>query len=301
MAESYDYTQAAQDYHRIGKALSYLKENFHRQPSLKETADSVHLSEYHFQRLFTRWVGVSPKTFLQHLTKEYARGLLAEQANLLDAAYMSGLSSLGRLHDLFVTTEAVTPGEVRRRGEGVEMAYAFHPTPFGECLLAATSRGVCHLAFVDEQGGDRALTELCKRWPRARLRRDPETTGIHLERVFGFFDGAPAEQVQLYLSGTSFQIKVWEALLRIPPGTVVTYQDIAIAIGLPRAARAVGQAIGQNPLPVIIPCHRVIRSLGEFGGYRYGAERKQALLGWEFCRYNREHVPGAVAVSPAAS
>lgn len=301
MAQSrYDYTHASQDYQRIGQALHYLKENFSQQPQLKEIAESVHLSEYHFQRLFTRWVGVSPKTFLQHLTKEYAQALLEESGNLLDTAYLSGLSSLGRLHDLFVSCEAVTPGEVKRRGEGLEIAYGFHPTPFGECLLAVTSRGVCHLAFVDGGGKDLALTGLCKRWPRARLRHDPAQTRSHVAGVFHFFDGKPAAPLQLFLSGSSFQIKVWEALLRIPPGTVVTYQDIAVSIGLPGASRAVGQAIGQNPLPVIIPCHRVIRSLGGFGGYRYGVERKQALLGWEFCRYSRERVPDVPTAVQAA-
>jgi len=280
-----DYTQAAEDYRRIGQAIRFLEENHRRQPDLQEIAASVHLSEYHFQRLFTRWAGISPKRFLQYLTKEHAKSLLTGTGNLLQATYESGLSSPSRLHDLLVTTEAVTPGEYRRRGEGLTIHYGFHPGPFGECMLASTGLGLCHLSFLEDSEPGLALAALKKDWPRAHLAQDELITAPYLEQVFSFFDSPKAAPVNLFLSGTNFQIRVWEALLRIPPGTVVTYQDVAVSIGMPEASRAVGNAAGRNPLPVIIPCHRVIRKVGGFGGYRWGSERKKALLAWEASHY----------------
>jgi AraC family transcriptional regulator of adaptative response/methylated-DNA-[protein]-cysteine methyltransferase len=284
------YEQQSEDYSRVEKAIRFLQENFQRQPELKEVAASVGLSEYHFQRLFSRWVGISPKRFLQYLTKEYARGLLRESQSLLDATYDSGLSGPGRLHDLFVATEGVTPGEYKSEGEGLVIRYGFHPTPFGECLLARTERGVCNLIFTKEGGRETARAELHAAWPRADLREDPTATRPLLAQIFrhGNLSG---ERLPLVLHGTNFQIKVWEALLRIPSGSVVTYEDIALAIGMPKAARAVGTAVGSNPLPVIIPCHRVIRKDGEFGGYRYGTARKKALLGWEMAQKEKQHSP----------
>ncbi len=276
-----EYTSLAEDYRRIEQAILYLDANYDRQPSLKETAASVHLSEYHFQRLFTRWVGVSPKRFLQYLTKEHAKKLLERSENLLDVTYQSGLSSPGRLHDLFVTWEAVTPGEYKNRGEGVTISYGFHDTPFGECLTALSPRGVCGMSFI--QDGDRraALDELERRWRKAEFVSDPSGTADMTEEVFSFFDEQKADGLRLHLSGSSFQLKVWEALLGVPSGMLVSYEDIAVQIGLPRAARAVGAALGRNPIPVLIPCHRVIRKTGEIGDYRWGAARKKALLGWE--------------------
>jgi len=279
--ETVDYGQLSKDYQRVEQAIAFLERNFDRQPSLKEIAASVSLSEYHFQRLFTRWVGISPKRFLQFLTKEHAKSLLEKSEDVLGVAYETGLSSPGRLHDLFVNCEAVTPGEFKHRGEGLTITYGFHPTPFGECLLAVTERGICHLSFVEQGGREQASAALQNRWSRARLNKDTLRTCAVVSQVFAWYTGETLSPLYLFLSGTNFQIKVWEALLQIPVGTMVSYEDVAACIGHPNASRAVGNAIAQNPLPVIIPCHRVIRKTGEFGSYHYGAARKQALIGWE--------------------
>lgn len=287
-----DYTQLSEDYDRIEKAILFLEANYQAQPNLSEVAASVYLSEYHFQRLFTHWVGISPKRFLQFLTKEHAKELLAHSENILEAAYETGLSGPGRLHDLFVATEAVTPGEFKSQGEGLTITYGFHPTPFGECLLALTERGICDLIFIERGDGEAALALLRNRWKQADLRQDEQKTRPSVYRIFsalsrsgaGQWDGSVAVPFSLYLRGTNFQIKVWEALLHIPPGAVVSYEDIAIHLGMPGAARAVGNAVASNPIPVLIPCHRVIRKVGDFGGYRWGAARKKALLGWELAK-----------------
>jgi len=284
--ETIDYRQLSNDYRRVEQAIAFLEENFSRQPELKEIAASVNLSEYHFQRLFTRWVGISPKRFLQFLTKERAKELLEKSHDVLGVAYETGLSGPGRLHDLFVTCEAVTPGEFKSRGEGLTIAYGFHPTPFGECLLAATERGICNLAFVQQGDRERVLDVLKSRWRKARLNKDMPRTRALVSQVFAWYIGQTPAPLHLFLNGTNFQIKVWEALLQIPPGAVVSYEDIAARIGMPSASRAVSNAVAQNPIPVIIPCHRVIRKAGEFGGYHYGAARKKALLGWEAARLN---------------
>jgi AraC family transcriptional regulator of adaptative response/methylated-DNA-[protein]-cysteine methyltransferase len=276
-----DYTQNCEDYALVEQAILYLGDHFKEQPELKEIADHVGLSEYHFQRLFTRWVGISPKRFLQYLTKEYALRLLARSESLLEVAYESGLSGPGRLHDLFVTYEAVTPGQVKSLGAGLTLTYGFHPTPFGECLLALTERGVCSLVFVQHRERQAALEELHQRWRLARWVEDPDATRPYVAQIFSLFRGQTIPPLQLDLRGTNFQLKVWEALLRIPAGSVVTYKELAIAIGMPEAARAVGNAVSSNPIPVLIPCHRVIRAQGEMGGYRWGVARKKALLGWE--------------------
>ena len=284
--ETLDYKQLSNDYQRVEQAIAFLEENSFRQPELKEIAASVNLSEYHFQRLFTRWMGISPKRFLQFLTKERAKELLEKSHDVLGVAYETGLSGPGRLHDLFVTCEAVTPGEYKSKGEGLAIAYGFHPTPFGECLLAITERGICSLSFV--QDGDRAgaLDALKDRWKKARLIKEAARTGPLVSQVFAWYIGQTPSPLHLVLNGTNFQIKVWEALLQIPAGVVVSYQDIAARIGMPGASRAVSNAVARNPIPVIIPCHRVIRKAGEFGGYHYGTARKKALLGWEAARVN---------------
>lgn len=282
-----DYEQSSRDYRRVEDAIVYLEEHYREQPGLEEIAGSVHLSEYHFQRLFTRWVGISPKRFLQYLTKEHAKQLLEESESVLDTAYATGLSGPSRLHDLFVTCEAVTPGDYKNRGEDVEIFYGFHPSPFGECLLALTDKGICDLIFVEEGGREKALAQLQKRWARAHLQEDPERTAPVVDRIFRRLEGDESAPISLYLEGTNFQIKVWEALLRIPSGTVICYEDLAVSIGMPGAARAVGNAVARNPLPVVIPCHRVIRKMGDFGGYRYGTARKKALLGWEAVQSRR--------------
>ncbi len=278
------------DYLRIEKAILFLEENFRRQPSLGEVAAHVGLSEYHFQRLFRRWAGISPKRFLQYLTAEYARELLRESRSTLEVAYEAGLSGPGRLHDLLVSVEAMTPGEVKRRGEGLVIRYGIHPSPFGDCLLALTERGICTLAFLPPDGRAQALAELRSRWRGSELREDPAATLSLVRRIFSPAPESARPVVSLHLQGTNFQIRVWEALLRIPSGSAATYEDIAASLEMPGAARAVGNAVGQNPIAFLIPCHRVIRKTGAFGGYRWGAARKKALLGWEA---TRRHTPQA--------
>jgi len=276
------YHQLSEDYLRIEQAIRYLEANYQRQPELAEIAASVHLSEYHFQRLFTHWVGISPKRYLQYLTKESAKSWLKASASLLEAAYASGLSGPGRLHDLFVTCEAVTPGEFKHKGEGLQITYGIHPSPFGECLLAMTGRGICSLMFVPGSDREAALAAFRHDWQKAELSEDPARTRSLLEQVFS----NPSEKpLRLHLLGTNFQMKVWEALLRIPAGALTTYTAVAQSIGRPTAARAVSNAVAHNPIAFIIPCHRVIRESGEMGGYRYGIPRKRAMLEWETARF----------------
>ena len=276
-----DLTQLSADYARVEQAIRYIETNAHRQPDLNELSAHVGLSEYHFQRLLTRWAGISPKRFLQFITREHAKEILGSSANLLEATYGSGLSGPGRLHDLFVQTEAVTPGEYKSKGVGLEIAYGFHPSPFGECLLALTSRGICFLAFVDDTHST-ALKDLAQAWPNARLSESQHQTASVIKRIF--FPGNAPAPLHIHLRGTNFQIKVWEALLRLPPGRLTTYQGLAKQLYSPAAARAVGNALAHNPLAYIIPCHRVLQKTGLFGNYRYGSSRKKAILGWEMAR-----------------
>ncbi|MFQ5709502.1 MAG: methylated-DNA--[protein]-cysteine S-methyltransferase [bacterium] len=283
-----NYQQSALDYQRIEAALGYLEQHFQRQPSLREIAESIHVSEYHFQRLFSRWVGISPKRFLQFLTKEYAKRLLQESQNLLEVTFETGLSSPGRLHELFVTCEAVTPGEFKLQGEGLTIEYGFQATPFGTCLLAVTERGICALIFSRSNDGEQDLESLKKKWEKARLRENTLKTQQLIGHIFTPLNQRKSAPLHLLLKGTNFQIKVWEALLRIPVGRVVTYEQVAAQIGRPKAVRAVANAIAHNPVPYIIPCHRVIRKIGEFGGYQGGTARKKALLGWEAAKCQLE-------------
>lgn len=276
-----EFSQAAVDYQRIEKAIEFLTDNFHTQPGLREIAAKIHMSEYHFQRLFSRWVGISPKRFLQFLTKEHAKTLLEKSINLLDVTYEAGLTSPGRLHDLFVTCEAVTPGEYKDKGEGLEIAYGYHATPFGECMLATTDRGICGLNFVQNDDRRQALASLQLRWKNATLYDNPDTTRPIVNRIFNPLVEQNSIPLHLILNGTNFQIKVWEALVKIPSGLVVSYEDVAAHIGMPKASRAVGNAVGSNPVSFVIPCHRVIRKTAEFGNYGGGKARKLAILGWE--------------------
>ncbi|UCG06042.1 MAG: bifunctional helix-turn-helix domain-containing protein/methylated-DNA--[protein]-cysteine S-methyltransferase [Desulfobacterales bacterium] len=284
MKRAADFSKALVDYDRVETAIKFIENNFYSQPTLKEIAGRIHLSEYHFQRLFSRWVGISPKRFLQFLTKEYAKQLLEDSRNILDVTYEAGLSSPGRLHDLFVTCEAVTPGEYKSKGRGVLITYGFHPSPFGECLLASTERGICGLYFVKDANRKRVLSELEFSWKNADLREDPDRSRKLVHRIFNPSMVNESAPLHLILNGTNFQIKVWEALIRIPFGSVVTYEDVAIKIGLPKATRAVGSAVGTNPISFIIPCHRVIRKTADFGNYGSGTARKKAILGWEFSK-----------------
>jgi len=281
-----DFHRLSEDYPRIAQAIEYLEKNVNTQPELNEIASAVGLSEYHFQRVFSRWAGISPKRFLQFLTKENAKDLLEKSENLLDTTFEVGLSSLGRLHDLFVTTEAVTPGQYKSGGNGLTIRYGLHDTPFGEALIGLTERGICHFSFVSDSEGD-AIDTLVSGWPQARMIEDYNATAPLVEPIFDLSKRSK-KPLHLYLRGTNFQLKVWEALLRIPPGAVTSYQGLAEQAGHPGASRAVGTALGRNPIAVLIPCHRVIRKLGEFGNYRYGVTRKKALLGWETATLNQQ-------------
>ncbi|MEP0927179.1 MULTISPECIES: methylated-DNA--[protein]-cysteine S-methyltransferase [Cyanophyceae] len=265
-------------YKQIAAAIAFLHQHHLDQPDLATVARHVHLSEYYFQRLFTQWAGISPKRFLQNLTVDYAKAKIAETKSLLDLAGDVGLSSPGRLHDLFVTLEAMSPGEFKSGGAGLKIGYGIHATPFGPCLLAKTARGICNLHFLETP--DRATAEhlLWAEWPGATLVADQPGTA---EECYRIFTPDPDRPLTLAVKGTNFQIQVWRALLQIPPGGLTTYQGLAEAIGRPTAARAVGNAIGRNPVGYLIPCHRVIRASGEGGGYRWGPARKTLLLGWE--------------------
>jgi AraC family transcriptional regulator of adaptative response/methylated-DNA-[protein]-cysteine methyltransferase len=278
------FSQAAMDYARIERALRFLNAHHLRQPTLDEIATHIHLSPFHFERLFQRWAGTTPKRFLQHLTKEHAKALLQDSRSLLDAAYESGLSGTGRLHDLFVSCEAVTPGEYKLCGEGITIQYGFHPTPFGECLLAKTERGICALRFLSAPSRPAVLRGLRDEWPAAKFVRDDGETQEICRRIFDGAENDAGTQFHLHLRGTNFQLKVWQALLTIPPGRLANYGDLAAKVGSPTASRAVGSAVGRSPVAYLIPCHRVIRSLGIIGDYRWGRERKQAIIGWETAR-----------------
>jgi AraC family transcriptional regulator of adaptative response/methylated-DNA-[protein]-cysteine methyltransferase len=275
---------ATSDYARIERAILYLDAHGQEQPRLAEVAAHVGLSPYHFQRLFTRWAGISPKRFLQFQTLEHAKQLLAERRSMLDATYDAGLSSGGRLHDLFVTLTAMTPGEFKQGGAGLTIQYGLHPSPFGDYLLAVCERGICALRFLTGASTAEVLGELRAEWPRAALVEAPGATRLFAEQIFSSRKSREIQPLSLFVRGTNFQLKVWEALLRIPSGAVATYEDIARSLQMPRAARAVGSAVGDNPIALLIPCHRVIRKTGAFGDYRWGLTRKRAMLTWESAR-----------------
>lgn len=270
---------SVKDYRRVEKAINFLERNFRRHPNLKEIAQSVHLSEYHFQRLFKRWAGISPTRFQQLLTVEYAKHVLDDSANLLDVTDKTGLSSAGRLHDLFVNIEAVTPGEFRSRGEHVKIFYGVHASPFGDCFVAITGRGICELAFAGRKYRKMIVDNLMKQWHYADISEDRSHTQPYVDRIFDSRQQKPA--LPIHLMGTNFQINVWRALLKIPRGTIVSYTDIAGMIGKPEAVRAVSSAVARNPIAYLIPCHRVIRKSGALGGYRWGIARKKAMIARE--------------------
>ena len=273
------------DYDRIAKAIAFIADRVENQPSLEEIAAHLHLSPFHFQRLFCRWAGVTPKRFLQVLTVERAKHLLREAQPLLAVSDALGLSSGSRLYDHFVQLEAVTPGEFRTRGAGLLIRHAVHETPFGAAFVAMTPRGICHLAFVDGGGIEGELSRLRAQWPLAELREDGRASQAVIAAMFGPPGNRdPRLPISLHVSGTNFQVSVWKALLNIAPATVASYAQVAAAVGRPKAARAVGQAVGANPVALLIPCHRVIRENGELGGYHWGNPRKQAIQAWELAR-----------------
>ena len=274
------------EYKRIEKALTFIAAEADSQPDLDRIAAAVNSSPHHLQRVFTQWVGVSPKKFLQALTLERAKASLESSASVLDAALDSGLSGPSRLHDLFVTHEAVTPGEYKARGEGLTITYGWAESPFGECLVMTTPRGICGVGFVmasgDGRGGREAtFKDLSGRWPQARF---VENADAVKDLARAMFAGGHGEKLKLVLYGTPWQIKVWEALLRIPPAGLVSYEDIARQVGMERASRAVGSAVGDNPISWLIPCHRVIRKTGVISHYHWGRPRKLAMIGWEAVR-----------------
>ncbi|MFM5320674.1 bifunctional transcriptional activator/DNA repair enzyme AdaA [Aeromonas sp. 25-248] len=272
------------DYARIADAIRFIASQVARQPTLDEIAAHVHLSPFHFQRLFSRWAGVTPKRYLQVLTLERAKALLQESRPLLEVADTLGLSSGSRLYDHFVQLEAVTPGEYKLRGAGLVIDHGVHDTPFGQAFVALTPRGVCNFSFLDDQAPEAPLAALAQRWPAAELREAPSRTQGVIHTMFDSSKKAD-RPLSLHVSGTNFQISVWRALLAIPPARVVSYAQVASAVGNPKAARAVGLAVGANPVALMIPCHRVIQQNGKLGGYHWGETRKQAIHAWEAARY----------------
>jgi len=284
-----DFDQFALDYQRIERAIEYVGENFKTQPELDDIAAHIGMSEFHFQRMFKRWVGISPKRYLQYVTKEYAKKLLMNSESILDVSYNSGLSGPGRLHDLFVSCEAVTPGEYKNRGADLQIDYGFHQTPFGECLLGLTRRGICGLYFVTRENRDFSLAILRKNWPRADFIKDQKSTQKLINLIFNPESWQRNNPFKLFIHGTNFQIKVWEALLRIPEGRIASYEEIAVNIGAPKAIRAVGSAIARNPISYLIPCHRVVRKVGEYGNYQGGPVRKRAIIAWEVAHMQSEN------------
>lgn len=273
-----DLRERSRHYDVVARAIGFIRTHARRQPGLDEIAAAVHLSPHHLQRVFAEWAGISPKRFLQYLTKEYARARLRASGDTLSVALDAGLSGTGRLHDLMVGCEAMTPAEIRAGGLGIAVGHGFGPSPFGEALVAWTPRGVCHFAFrtADEPAMTAALAS---QWPRAQLARDDARAGRLLQEIFG--GGPRRAPIPLHLRGTNFQIKVWEALIRVDIGELVSYRQLAAAAGAPQAQRAVGSALAANAIGYLIPCHRVIREGGDTGSYRWGAERKLVMLGWE--------------------
>ncbi len=277
-------TQKQINYERIAEAITYIKENFKKQPSLNEIAENVHISPFHFQRTFIEWAGVSPKKFMQYISIEYAKQLLKnQQATLFDTAHETGLSGTSRLHDLFINIEGMTPGEYKNGGKNLYINYSFAESPFGNIIVASTQKGICHMAFFEDQIN--ALSKLQDRFPKANYNQVVDH--IQQNALFIFkHDWSKLNQIKLHLNGTPFQLKVWETLLKIPLGGLSTYGAIAKNIDKPKASRAVGTAIGSNPVSFLIPCHRVIQSSGNIGGYMWGSTRKSAIIGWEAAKIN---------------
>ena len=282
----YDYSQQADDYKRIEKAIHFIEDNFKSQPTLDEIADSVHLSKYHFNRIFKRWAGIGPVQFLQFITLDYTKTKLARSKSLLDTSLDVGLSGPSRLHDLFVTFDAMTPGDFKKQGDGLKIEYCFCGSPFGECLIATTERGICHFGFVQKNNRSEALNQLYETWPGALFCENSQPIDPLINRVFNLDQTDESRPFNILIKGTNFQINVWKALLQIPSGNVVSYQDIAAYIGRPKAFRAVASAIAINPVAYLIPCHRVIAKSGKIHQYRWGSSRKKAIVGWEAAKKN---------------
>ncbi|WP_160068979.1 methylated-DNA--[protein]-cysteine S-methyltransferase [Sphingobacterium bovisgrunnientis] len=278
-----EMSQDILNYNRIAKAIAFIQANFKQQPSLEEIAENVHLSPFHFQRLFQEWAGTTPKKFLQFISLQYAKKILQESKSTEEATYETGLSSSSRLHELFVNIESMTPAEFKNAGASLVIYYSTQTTPFGEICIASTQKGICHISFIDEQ--ENPIQSLLQNFANAQIIH--QEMSIHQEVIHFFTNTATlTSPLHLHLKGTPFQLKVWEALLKIPQGQLQTYGDIAQRIGNPKSSRAVGTAIGSNPIAFLIPCHRVIQTSGLFGGYMWGPIRKTAIIGWENAKIN---------------
>jgi AraC family transcriptional regulator of adaptative response/methylated-DNA-[protein]-cysteine methyltransferase len=273
--------EAADDYEVVRRTIAFITDHWRRQPTVEEMAGHVGLSPGHLHHLFRRWAGLTPKDFLQAITLDAARALLRDEATVLDTAYEVGYSGPGRLHDLFVTHEAMTPGDFKTGGDGLVMSYGFHPSPFGQAIVVATDRGLAGLGFSDVGGEPSALADMKSRWPRAVFSENAALTAPIAQRIFDPKAWAEEQPLRVVLIGTDFEVRVWETLLRIPRGRATTYSTIASHIGRPTAARAVGAAVGKNPISFVVPCHRVLGRSGALTGYHWGLTRKQAMLGWE--------------------
>jgi AraC family transcriptional regulator of adaptative response/methylated-DNA-[protein]-cysteine methyltransferase len=274
------------NYQRIEQAILFLEKNFQHQPELDEVAEKVHLSPFHFQRIFSEWAGISPKRFLQFLTVDFLKKKLTESKNMVEAAEAAGLSSQSRVYDLFTTLEAVTPQEYKLRGSGIKIEYGFHETTFGQCLIGMTDRGICWLSFVSADEDPRVhLEQMKEHWHNSLFHENEELTSDIVKNIFN--DDATNKKLHLFVKGTNFQIKVWEALLKLPLGSVATYQRIAEKIQSPKAMQAVGSAVGSNHIAYLIPCHRVIRKDGILGEYRWDAIRKKSIIGWEMAKVDK--------------
>ena len=281
------HSGSVEDYEQIAQAIAYLRDNARQQPSLEQIASQFGLSPWHFQRKFKAWVGVSPKRFLEFLTVQHAKELLDKSASVLDAALDLGLSGPGRLHEQFVSIEAVTPGQYKRLGNGLKIYYGVHPCPIGMMLLAQTDKGLCELAFGSMEVLDREVNDMERRWPTAQIFHDPHRTAPTAARLFNPGNreqGGQKTEFQLFVKGTNFQVNVWRALLRIPEGSLISYKQLAQMTGNPSAVRATASAVGANPVSYLIPCHRILRTSGELGGYHWGIERKRALIAWDTAR-----------------
>lgn len=280
-------TQNLTDYSRIAQAIDYIKLNFKQQPTLEEVAEKVHVSPFHFQRMFKEWAGVSPKKFLQYMSVEYAKSILKDKnITLFDAAYETGLSGTSRLHDLFMNIEGMTPGEFKNGGEQLNINFSFAESPFGKLIVASTTKGICYMAFADNE--HQAFVDLQMQFPNAKYKQMVDMIQQNALYIFTQ-DWSKLKQIKLHLKGTPFQLKVWETLLKVPMGNLTSYATLAGDIDKEKASRAVGSAVGANPVAFLIPCHRVIKSTGEFGQYHWGSNRKAAIIGWEAAQLNPEN------------
>ncbi len=275
------HTSPLDDYATVREIIAHLTDHWRDQPSLETLSQKMRMSPEHLQRLFTRWAGLSPKAFIQAITLDHAKVMLKDEASVLDTALDVGLSGPGRLHDLFVTHEGMSPGAYKSKGEGLTIFHGFHPSPFGLALVMVTAFGLCGLAFADQGEEQKALADMTSRWPRAIFVEDSARTATHAAQIFAQPNFKPDQPLRITFIGTDFEIRVWETLLKIPAGKATTYSTIAGHIGSPKAARAVGAAVGRNPISFVVPCHRVLGKSGALTGYHWGLTRKRAMLGWE--------------------